>query len=350
MYQERPSVLITIVSNICYKLLFLSSIDSRINYRLSSLLIKIWVAMDCSFGVKDDEGSSSSSGCRGRGGLEESTAAVGEQSKHSSAAQINAGISSSSPPQKRSARRSTQKRMISVPITEIEGPRSKNGSEIAPPPDSWTWRKYGQKPIKGSPYPRGYYRCSSSKGCPARKRVERSRADPSVLLITYACDHNHSWPLPKDQTHLQQPPPKQEQTETAQIPSSVAQDPAFTGNLIAGDLSLTMIADDFGWFSDVTSENFFPSSEAYPNEAVASNFGNRDGLEREEEEEAALFDGLGELPECAVVFRRGVLDRQIRVPVDGWHRRISGPLLDIDSVFPAGSRKEPTARSAPLIS
>ncbi|XP_042392441.1 WRKY transcription factor 22-like isoform X3 [Zingiber officinale] len=61
-------------------------------------------------------------------------------------------------------------------------------------PDLWAWRKYGQKPIKGSPYPRGYYRCSSSKACEAKKQVERSRADPEMLLITYTAEHNHPAP------------------------------------------------------------------------------------------------------------------------------------------------------------
>ncbi|WOL08323.1 hypothetical protein Cni_G17076 [Canna indica] len=60
--------------------------------------------------------------------------------------------------------------------------------------DVWAWRKYGQKPIKGSPYPRGYYRCSSSKSCLARKQVERSRADPGMFIITYTAEHNHAVP------------------------------------------------------------------------------------------------------------------------------------------------------------
>ncbi|RWW59076.1 hypothetical protein BHE74_00034007 [Ensete ventricosum] len=60
------------------------------------------------------------------------------------------------------------------------------------PSDLWAWRKYGQKPIKGSPYP------SSSKGCSARKQVERSRTNPNMLVITYTSEHNHPWPTQRN--------------------------------------------------------------------------------------------------------------------------------------------------------
>ncbi|XP_021284786.1 probable WRKY transcription factor 21 isoform X2 [Herrania umbratica] len=59
------------------------------------------------------------------------------------------------------------------------------------PPDDYSWRKYGQKPIKGSPYP-SYYKCSSMRGCPARKHVERCLEDPTMLVVTYEGDHKHS--------------------------------------------------------------------------------------------------------------------------------------------------------------
>ncbi|KAL5974093.1 WRKY Transcription Factor [Asimina triloba] len=62
------------------------------------------------------------------------------------------------------------------------------------PPDEYSWRKYGQKPIKGSPYPRGYYKCSSLRGCPARKHVERAPDDPTMLIVTYEGEHRHSQP------------------------------------------------------------------------------------------------------------------------------------------------------------
>ncbi|XP_062196753.1 WRKY transcription factor WRKY51-like [Phragmites australis] len=66
-----------------------------------------------------------------------------------------------------------------------------SGSRADIPADEYSWRKYGQKPIKGSPYPRGYYRCSTAKGCPARKHVERDAADPATLVVTYEGDHRH---------------------------------------------------------------------------------------------------------------------------------------------------------------
>ncbi|GMQ02643.1 hypothetical protein CsSME_00048770 [Camellia sinensis var. sinensis] len=60
------------------------------------------------------------------------------------------------------------------------------------PADEYSWRKYGQKPIKGSPYPRGYYKCSSVRGCPARKHVERATDDPTMLIVTYEGEHRHT--------------------------------------------------------------------------------------------------------------------------------------------------------------
>ncbi|XP_057418282.1 WRKY transcription factor 22-like [Lotus japonicus] len=61
--------------------------------------------------------------------------------------------------------------------------------------DMWEWRKYGQKPIKGSPYPRSYYKCNNMKKCDAKKQVERSRTDPSMFIVTYIGDHDHEKPL-----------------------------------------------------------------------------------------------------------------------------------------------------------
>ncbi|KAM4129423.1 hypothetical protein ACJW30_01G022000 [Castanea mollissima] len=70
------------------------------------------------------------------------------------------------------------------------------------PPDEYSWRKYGQKPIKGSPHPRGYYKCSSLRGCPARKHVERALDDPTMLIVTYEGDHNHSHTISEANTAL----------------------------------------------------------------------------------------------------------------------------------------------------
>ncbi|XP_047160903.1 probable WRKY transcription factor 7 [Vigna umbellata] len=43
---------------------------------------------------------------------------------------------------------------------------------------------------------RGYYKCSTVKGCPARKHVERAQDDPKMLIVTYEGEHRHALPLP----------------------------------------------------------------------------------------------------------------------------------------------------------
>ncbi|KAI4386672.1 hypothetical protein MLD38_004585 [Melastoma candidum] len=81
-------------------------------------------------------------------------------------------------------RKMKSKRVVRVPAISLKM------ADI--PPDEFSWRKYGQKPIKGSPFPRGYYKCSSVRGCPARKHVERALDEPTMLVVTYEGDHNHS--------------------------------------------------------------------------------------------------------------------------------------------------------------
>jgi hypothetical protein len=98
-------------------------------------------------------------------------------------ATVSGKVSSSGPCHCSKRRKSRVKRTIRVPAIS---------SKVADiPADEFSWRKYGQKPIKGSPYPRGYYKCSSIKGCPARKHVERAQDDPNMLIVTYEGEHRH---------------------------------------------------------------------------------------------------------------------------------------------------------------
>ncbi|KAM0912329.1 hypothetical protein ACQ4PT_012873 [Festuca glaucescens] len=248
--------------------------------------------------------------------------------------------SSPLPPPKRS-RRSVEKRVVSVPISEC-GERARINGEGPPPPDSWAWRKYGQKPIKGSPYPRGYYRCSSSKGCPARKQVERSRTDPTVLLVTYSYDHNHPWPTPKggggghttkssprlpapkpepgtpadsqpeaaeqetsEPVAPKQEPDQEEEQEREKKPDvvSLAEPAVAITSVTAAAAEDEEESFDFGWFDQYptwhrTTALYVPAFDAAPPLLPPEEW------ERELQGEDTLFAGLGELPECAIVFGR----------------------------------------------
>ncbi|URD84937.1 hypothetical protein MUK42_28789 [Musa troglodytarum] len=57
-------------------------------------------------------------------------------------------------------------------------------SEVDHLEDGYRWRKYGQKAVKNSPFPRSYYRCTSQT-CLVKKTVERSSQDPAIVSIEH---------------------------------------------------------------------------------------------------------------------------------------------------------------------
>ncbi|KAK3165806.1 hypothetical protein QOZ80_1AG0038040 [Eleusine coracana subsp. coracana] len=60
-------------------------------------------------------------------------------------------------------------------------------------PDGYQWRKYGQKKITNTRFPRCYYKCSyqRDRGCPATKQVQRRshRDDPPQYVVIYVNEH-----------------------------------------------------------------------------------------------------------------------------------------------------------------
>ncbi|GAB4840071.1 WRKY Transcription Factor [Ancistrocladus abbreviatus] len=73
-------------------------------------------------------------------------------------------------------------------------------SEVDLLDDGYRWRKYGQKVVKGNPYPRSYYKCTYP-GCNVRKHVERASTDPKAVITTYEGKHNHDVPAARTSSH-----------------------------------------------------------------------------------------------------------------------------------------------------
>ncbi|WCJ33040.1 WRKY family transcription factor family protein [Euphorbia peplus] len=71
-------------------------------------------------------------------------------------------------------------------------PDHKGGSGISD--DGYNWRKYGQKHVKGSEFPRSYYKCTHPN-CEVKKLFERSH-DGHITEIIYKGTHDHPKPQP----------------------------------------------------------------------------------------------------------------------------------------------------------
>ncbi|ESQ32998.1 hypothetical protein EUTSA_v10004015mg [Eutrema salsugineum] len=106
-------------------------------------------------------------------------------------------------------RRNTEVR-VSEPVSSshrtVTEPRIivQTTSEVDLLDDGYRWRKYGQKVVKGNPYPRSYYKCTTP-GCGVRKHVERAANDPKAVVTTYEGKHNHDVPAARTSSHQLKP-------------------------------------------------------------------------------------------------------------------------------------------------
>ncbi|CAN4118936.1 unnamed protein product [Withania somnifera] len=94
----------------------------------------------------------------------------------------------------RQEKKIVQSTIVSESTEEVAQSLINTSNVDRPSYDGYSWRKYGQKQVKGSEYPRSYYKCTRLK-CPVKKKVERSY-DGQIAEIVYRGEHNHPKPQP----------------------------------------------------------------------------------------------------------------------------------------------------------
>ncbi|KAL1292544.1 hypothetical protein AAHE18_19G004000 [Arachis hypogaea] len=133
-----------------------------------------------------------------------------------------------------------------------EGEPRGNGDSVAagfggaPSEDGYNWRKYGQKQVKGSEYPRSYYKCTHPN-CPVKKKVERSH-EGHITEIIYKGAHNHPKPPPNRRSGIASAnPPSDMQMDN---PEHVERQSGSDGELGWANLQKGNVAGAANWKND----------------------------------------------------------------------------------------------------
>ncbi|CAJ1972351.1 unnamed protein product [Sphenostylis stenocarpa] len=131
---------------------------------------------------------------------------------------------------------------------EVEGPLD----------DGYSWRKYGQKSIHGTKYPRCAQR--NVQGCMATKQVQRSEQDPTVIVINYRGNHTcimvSSAVLPSGSQENKEPNlsiiPQQQSAE--QKPSDLLMNLRAGLRVLTENLDQPSLASSFHYFPSTSTE------------------------------------------------------------------------------------------------
>ncbi|KAI3459141.1 hypothetical protein Pfo_015804 [Paulownia fortunei] len=172
--------------------------------------------------------------------------------------------------------------------------------------DGFYWRKYGQKHVKGSEYPRSYYKCTNAN-CLVRKKVERSH-DGQITEIVYKGSHNHPIPQPlkrfseiSEMSEGAQGSGSCFQTEGATTGKDVAFSSDWRPDSLDGTSSTSFLSD----FSDPLSRSM-STFEPVETQEFSSTFGSQDGDDQNEAspESISFNDEDDENGECELKKRK----------------------------------------------
>lgn len=193
--------------------------------------------------------------------------------------------------------------------------------------DGYNWRKYGQKQVKGSEFPRSYYKCTHPN-CQVKKKVECSH-EGHITEIIYKGAHNHGKPPPSRRSGVPSSHPFNDaQMDGLEHPGSQTN---FDGKLLLltgngiDTTSSASVATEFGNpppASLQTSEGcHFGSPEAID---ISSNVSNEEAEEDRATHGSVSLGGDGEEDESES--KRRLFSLQLYISLGFWHLIFSSTL------------------------